>query len=175
MKFYFYYTRKWLDIKILCFDQSTKKTGCSIWENKNLITYGVLEVNEKDPPIERLYQMYFQIKNLIENSNSNFVALEGVQFQNNYKTYSLLSQLQGLIFSTLFERDLSFVLVEPTVWKAYCGIKGKKREEQKINTIQMVRDKFNLEMSEDEADAIGLGWYTVNNIKINNEQKENVV
>lgn len=109
--------------------------------------------------------MYFKVKNLIEETSPNFVTIEGVQFQKNQRTYSQLSQMQGLILSTLFERNLGFIVVEPSAWKSYCSIKGRKRVEQKANTIQMVKDRFNLKVSEDIADAIGLGIYTINNIK----------
>lgn len=160
-----YYICEVKNIKILAIDQSTKITGYSIWEDKKLINYGIIEVdqNEKNP-IERMCQMYFLIKNLIDEIEPEFVTIEGIQFQRNYSTYSLLSQLQGLIFSILFERDMAFLLVEPTKWKSFCKIKGRKRIEQKANTIQMVKDKFNIEVSEDIADAIGIGLYTVNKI-----------
>lgn len=155
-----------MKIKFLCIDQSTKITGYSVWENKELINYGIVESDSKEKkPIERMYQMYFKIKDLIENINPNFVTIEGVQFQNNYKTYSQLSQMQGIILSLLFERNIGFIIIEPTAWKAFCSIKGRKRIEQKSNTIQMVKDKFGLELSEDICDSIGIGLWTINNVK----------
>jgi len=160
-----YYICEVKNIKILAIDQSTKITGYSIWEDKKLINYGIIEVdhNEKNP-MERMCQMYFSIKNLIDEIKPDFVGFEGIQFQRNYQTYSLLSQLQGLILSILFERNMAFLYLEPTKWKAYCKIKGRKRAEQKANTIQMVKDKFSIEVSEDEADAIGIGIWCVNNL-----------
>lgn len=155
-------------MKIICLDQSTKVTGYSIWKNKELHSYGTLDADPKEKnPMERMYQMYFKIKELIDDIKPDFVVIEGVQFQNNYKTYSQLSQLQGIILSILFERDLQFIFLEPTAWKAFCKIKGRKRIEQKANTIQMVKDKFGLELSEDICDAIGIGLWTINNTKIN--------
>ena len=77
-----------------------------------------------------------------------------------------MSQLQGVLFTILFERDINFCLVQPTKWKSYCGVKGKKRAEQKANTIQIIQQKYNLsKLTEDEADAIGMGLWAVNNLK----------
>ena len=104
------------------------------------------------------------IKDLIEIENPDYICLEQVQFQNNYRVYSQLSQMQGVIFTILFERKLPFTLIEPTAWKSFSHIKGKKRAEQKESTIQMVRDRFGIEATEDEADAIGIGIWAVNNI-----------
>lgn len=59
---------------------------------------------------------------------------------------------------------IPFILIEPTAWKSFSKIKGRKRAEQKASTIQMVHDRFGIEATEDEADAIGIGIWAVNNI-----------
>lgn len=150
--------------KILSIDQSTKISGYSIFDNKQLISYGKLEVDTKENPIERMNQMYDKIVNLINSIQPDFIVFEDVQFQQNYGTFQQLSQLQGIVMSILFERNIGFQIVQPTKWKSFCQIKGRKRIEQKANTIQMVKEKYNLEVSEDEADAIGIGTWAINNL-----------
>jgi len=130
-----------------------------------LVDYGTLQSNPKEEnPIERMKQMYDNIKQCLDKYNPHFVVFENVQFQKNYGTFQQLSQLQGLIMALLFERNIGFQYVESTVWRAFCGVKGRKRAEQKASAIQMVKDKFNIEVSEDEADSIGIGIWAVNNI-----------
>jgi len=153
------------NIKILSFDQSTKITGYSLYDNSNLINYGTIQSDSKEEnPIERMKQMYENIKQCLIKCNPHFVVFENVHFQKNYGTFQQLSQLQGLIMALLFERNIGFQYVESTAWRAFCGVKGKKRAEQKANAIQIVKDKFNLSVSEDEADAILLGYFAVNKI-----------
>jgi len=65
---------------------------------------------------------------------------------------------------SIFERNIAFHYVEATAWRAFCKIKGRKRTEQKANAIQLVKDKFNLYVSEDEADAILIGFWAINKI-----------
>lgn len=155
------------NIRILSFDQSTKITGYSLYDNSILVDYGTLQSNPKEEnPIERMKQMYDNIKQCLNKYNPHFVVFENVQFQKNYGTFQQLSQLQGLIMALLFERNIGFQYVESTAWRAFCGVKGKKRAEQKANAIQIVKDKFNLSVSDDEADAILIGFWTVNKILI---------
>ena len=141
-----------------------------MWDNKQLVEYGLLTANKDEKnPIERMSEMYFLIKSLICKENPDYVIIEGVQYQNNQKTYNQLSQMQGVIFSILFETKMPFNLIEATAWKKFCGIQGKKRVEQKASTIQMVKETFNIEVSEDIADSIGIGLWAINNVQ---EKKE---
>jgi Holliday junction resolvasome RuvABC endonuclease subunit len=120
---------------------------------------------KENNPIERMRQMYIMIKSATEEIKPDFVVLEGVQFQQNYRTYSQLSQLQGVLFSILFELDIGFVICESTAWKKHIGVQGRKRDEQKLSTIQIIKERFGIVAEEDIADAIGLGCWSVDNIK----------
>lgn len=110
-------------------------------------------------------QMRDKIIQLIKEIEPDFVVFEGVQYQNNQLTYSQLSQLQGIIMGYFFDINMGFTIVKPSEWKSYCGIKGRKREEQKKNTQEFVKKKYDIEVNEDTADAIGIGVWTVNKVK----------
>lgn len=154
-------------MKILSLDQSTKCTGYSIFDNDELLKYGTLEVNDNDELFYRMIEMTNQIKNLVELSKPDFVIFEDVQFQNNYKTFKILSQFQGMIIKLLFELNINFEIIEGSRWKSFNNIKGKKREEQKINTIKMVKYIYDIDVSEDIADAIGIGRWAISNVRLN--------
>ncbi len=157
-------------MRILALDQSTKHTGWSLWQNKGLLKYGVLDTDEKASPFIRMQDMGKQISNLIRRAKPDHVVIEQVQFQRNYKVYSQLSQLQGVIMQILFERNIAFTLVEPTRWRAFDGIKNRRREETKAAAIQAVKDRFYIEVSEDTAEAIGIGLWAIENVEDNDEQ-----
>ena len=74
--------------------------------------------------------------------------------------------LIGALLCLFQEKELLYEIVSATKWRSYCEIKGRKRQEQKENTKQFVKEKFNLDVSEDEADAVAMGWYAVNNVHI---------
>lgn len=160
-------------MKILCLDQATLKTGYSIWIDKELVTYGLLEVDPKEKNIiERMKLMRDLVVQLIELEQPNFIIFEDTQMQNNKLTFQQLSQFQGVLMAYFFDINIGFVIVKPTEWKGKCGIKGRKREEQKINTQLFVNDKFGFDVSEDEADAIGIGYWAVSKIKRNKKAQE---
>ena len=159
--------QKRAELKILALDQSTKITGWSLWEGTKLLKYGVLSSDvHEDNPIERMNKMYALVDGLVADIKPRFIVIEQVQFQNNYRVYSQLSQLQGVLFAVTFRRNLPFTLIEPTAWKAFFGVelRGKKRPEQKADTIRLVRERYGVEVSEDEADAIGIGYWASRNI-----------
>lgn len=106
-----------------------------------------------------------KINELIDNTLPDFIVFENVQFQQNYSTFQQLSQLQGVIMAHLFKTNIGFEIIEPSAWKSFCGIKGRKREEQKRNTQIFIKDKYDIEASEDEADAIGIGVWAISKIK----------
>lgn len=151
-------------MNILALDQSTKNTGWCLISGGKILKYGLLTVDETLPILLRLQKMFYVIKKLIREIDPDFVVFEGTQYQNNAGTFMNLSRLQGLIMSILFLKNIGFFAVEPTAWKAYCKISGRKREEQKINTKKFVADKYGLIVSEDEADAIGIATWATNNI-----------
>jgi len=59
----------------------------------------------------------------------------------------------------LFEKKYLFFTISPSQWKSTCGIKGRKREEQKKNAQLFVKKKFDIDVDEDIADAICQGWH----------------
>ena len=155
-----------MNIKILTLDQSTKVTGFSVFKESKLDQYGLLTVNKNEKnAIERMKLMSGEIRQLINTIKPDYIVFENVQFQRNYKTYQQLSQLQGVLMALLFEIDIGFTIIEPSAWKSSCEIKGKKRAEQKENTQIFVKNKFGIDVSEDEADAIGIGVWATKNIK----------
>jgi len=153
--------------KILNLDQSTKVTGYSLFTDNQLSDYGTLITNPKEKnPIERMKEQYDLIKKLIDKISPDFIVFEDCQFQQNYGTFQQLSQMQGVLMSILFEINIGFSVIQPTAWKSACGVKGKKRAEQKLSAIQIVKDMFGEIVTEDEADAIGIGLWSIKNIKI---------
>jgi len=114
-------------------------------------------------------QMISLIKSIIDEHKPDFIVFEDTQFQKSYLTFKELSQLQGVLMAYLFDINIGFEIVPPSTWKSFCKIKGRKRIEQKANTIQMIKDKYNLELSEDICDAIGIGIWSKDKIKFKNE------
>lgn len=149
---------------LCCLDQSTKMTGYSIWRDKELVGHGVIDLSCITDKEVRTVEMYKSVKSLIKNIKPNFVIIEETQFQSNQKTFRTLAQLQGLFFAIFIDCEVGYLAVEPLMWKSHIGIKSKKREEQKQETMEYVSSKYPIEFySDDESDSIAIGiWATKN-------------
>lgn len=142
---------------VLALDQSTACTGFAIFINQNLKKSGIYK--PQGELFQRINKTKEYIRELIQDYNIEYVFIEDIQYQKNQKTYKILSNLQGVIINLLVELDISFEIIPPSRWKSWNGIKGKKREQQKRNTIEKVKEIYGKEALEDEADAICIGLY----------------
>ena len=152
-------------LRIIAFDQSTVAVGFAVMNNEplHLIVSGSKRFDTKEYKGYDLHDRIIEIKKyiniLIEEYNPEIFAIENVQRQLNTKTYGTLSGLLFVIINMFKEKEYLFYIVEPTKWKSFCGIKGRKRKEQKKNTIEKFSKKYNKEITEDESDAIGMCEY----------------
>lgn len=149
-------------MRIIAFDQATNITGWCIFDNKKLLNYGIIDTSKFKSVDEKISKQKKEIQKLIKKYKPELFAIEDIQYQQNQYTYKILAELLGVISNTFFENEYPFVIISPSKWKSYCNIKGRKREEQKVNAIQFVKDKFNIDVISDIADAICIGWYTAN-------------
>lgn len=150
---------------ILSVDQATH-LGYAVWDDDTIIKYGAKNfANYKDRPDIKLNRIKRYVDGLIEKYKPGLVVIEGVQYQSNQFTYGQLSRLQGLLIDLCIEREQLYEVVPPTKWRTI-GIVGRKRAEQKASSIQFVKDNFGLNVNDDVADAINMGYYALNHIKI---------
>jgi Holliday junction resolvasome RuvABC endonuclease subunit len=161
------------------FDQATWTTGYSIYDGLTLKDYGHYSLDRKDKenkdPYIRIQKMKKFVDSIIEKVIGEIYGIEDTYFEGNYTSYKELSALLGTLKTDFNERHLLSLIIEAKKWKSTCKIKGRKRQEQKENSIKFVHEKFGLETSEDEADAIAIGWHVMSKevpkIRVIGEQK----
>lgn len=142
---------------ILALDQSTISTGFSYFNDKGeFITSGL--VTAKD-----MQDMYFVLQELIKKYKPNVIVIEDVYYcPNSAKSFHTLANLQGLIMSICYSKKIPLFIVTASDWKKSFGIKTyrTKRNEQKQQCRDIVKEKYNIDVNTDEADAIGIAsWY----------------
>ena len=154
-------------IKIIAIDQASINTAYSVWIDSELIKYDMLVADKKIKSHARIRQMSVKIAEMIESEKPDFVIFEDCQLQaGNAATFQVLCQLQGMIMSKLYDMDLSFGIVRPSVWKSFLGVAKGKRDVQKANTIKKIEEMYSLDLvdNDDIADAIGIGHYAISNL-----------
>ena len=147
--------------RFLALDQSTNITGWSIYDGNELIKYGVFSTSESNDEIARDYEVRIWLINMINNWKPDFVGIEGIQYQQNFgvTTFETLARLQGIIMETLYELNLPYVVCPTNTWRHHCGVKGRTRVDKKKSMQLLVKEWFDITITDDEADAIGIGKY----------------
>jgi Holliday junction resolvasome RuvABC endonuclease subunit len=149
-------------MKLLSFDQASK-LGWALFDTdtKKLLEYGVENFSKVKDPDERLSKIKIKMNQLIKNLKAEVFSIEETQYQGMIKVYKNLCELMGVIKNNFYEQEMVYIIVKSSEWKGTCGVKGKKREEQKLNAQAFVKEKFGVEASEDICDAICQGWHVV--------------
>lgn len=157
--------------RILALDQATYKTGWSIYDDNSLIKSGVFETTLQEE-VARDNMIKNWLISMISNWNPDIIGLEGLQFQEesgNRKmgvtVFETLARLQGILMETCFEYKIPFKICPSGVWRKHCGVRGKTRADRKNSMQLLVKKWFDVSVTNDEADAIGIGKYVSDIIK----------
>lgn len=140
--------------KLIAFDQSTTATGFCLMEvgSLDIIKSGVLKPTGATN--ERIRKTIKACIRLCSEHQPTFVFIEGIQVQKNPKIYEILAKLQGTLEISLEEKGYIVNVVKATEWRRRVGIKNKKRAEVKREAMQMVKELYQIEPTEDECEAI---------------------
>lgn len=159
-------------MKILALDLSTKSSGWSVFEEGNLIDYGCISSASTDL-IKRIFIMSNGIEEVLNKYEIKKIIVEEVRPEGgggvgNQKTHKALMWLQAKIAFLIYEKFNKKIEIEyiyPSSWRASIGIKtgrGIKRTSLKQADIDFVKEKYNLDVNDDIADAICIGYAQYN-------------
>ena len=103
---------------------------------------------------------------MIENWQPDHIGIEGIQFQEKSGTramgvtvFETLARLQGILMETAYSNDIPYTVVHTATWRNHCGVKGKTRADRKKSMQILVKNWFDINVSDDCSDAIGIGKY----------------
>lgn len=161
--------------RILALDAATNTTGFAVYDDKVLVHYGIFKADGAKDATGRINEVKKWLCAVIDEWEPNFVGIEGIQLQhfgsnagNTYQVelYRVLANLQGVLVDALYEKAVDYDIAYSTEWRKYCGLgEGRVREEKKKAAQDKVKMWYNVECSNDEADAICLGKYFCSKIK----------
>lgn len=150
---------------LLAIDASSKSTGIAIYDDKkNLIHYDCITSNSTDL-MTRVKIMGNGIAEVLKQYPTiDRIVMEEVRPDGglNMNTYKVLMYVQCAIRMAVhdFNKKIKIEFILPNSWRSKIGIKtgaGVKRMSLKERDIQYVADKYNIQVNDDIADAIGIG------------------
>ena len=152
-------------MKLIGLDQASKVTGYGIFKDGELVRHGVIECSGETD--ERMRAMFRSILRLIADEKPDVVCIEGTHFQNNQNAYKLLAQLQGMLMGICDLAEIPLKEYSPSLWRSKAGIlerRGMKRDELKKLAVDWVKERFNIDCSNDEAEGIVISYVGYNDI-----------
>lgn len=149
-------------MKILAIDGSTKSTGIAIFEDKNLIKYDCITASSSNL-YKRIEKMQEEIRKILTENQIDKIYIEEVipeDVLGNTKVFKALMYLQGALCKVFDEFGLTPEFIFTNEWRSKCGIPTgrNKRESLKPKDIAFVKNHFNIDVNDDIADAICIGY-----------------
>ena len=147
----------------MAIDASSKSTGIAIFKDKELAYYECVAATDSDA-FARIKKMVARIKVLYETWNVDSVIMEDVipeDVRHNQNVFKILHYLQALTVLMLHGYNQKVEFYVSSEWRKKCGIKtgrGITRDMVKAADIKFVKDNYNLDVNDDIADAICIGY-----------------
>lgn len=178
-------------MKILAVDQARHGAWAVYdYEGKKLLDYGTWGFDSKNYTFEQaILHIEALLSEVIRTHDIDAVFLEDIQLRKNVQSFKKLAQLQGVLVNMCEKTNILYNLVAPTQWQNYCKARGRTTKEikskitsveptgkktSKILSLQAARDIYGIVTENDNlADAVMIGHYVVNNIKIGSEDNFN--
>lgn len=151
-------------MRVLSLDQATHNSGFAIFDGTELVNANVF-ITESSDEIVRDIEIKNWLIQVIQNWKPDIIGIEDIQLQQfgdrnvGVTTYRTLARLQGILMATCYEQGVECVVCHPAKWRAHCDVKGRSRLEKKRSMQAKVKDWFDITVTDDVADAIGIGKY----------------
>ena len=145
------------DIKLVTIDGSTMKTGMAYFINGLYKTHTLLDFSKNKNMEDRFKSMSRAMWEFLNEHRPNIIYIEETYMSNNAQTLKILTRLQGVIYAWCMNNECEFNTIKPTSWRKLLGFnqgKNIKRNELKKQSVKYIFDNYNIEVTDDEADAL---------------------
>ena len=151
------------NIKLISLDTRRTKKGWEYFENAVYINSGVINLDTKDykkiysgKSDDRVKDMCMKIIELLKKYQPDIILIEKLSVSRNMVSVRQLSKIIGAVYTYSILNNCWYYEIQPSEWRGNLGMqaKGRKRDEYKKLSIAYVKNNFNIDVSDDEADSI---------------------
>lgn len=139
-------------------DASTNKTGICVFQDGRYITHSLIDCHKEKDVMKRIPIMADKICEYLNRvDNIDVIIMEKSILKSNIDTVQKLSNLSGAIMLYAYQHKIKFENPVPSVWRKKIGLeqnKNVKREILKLEAIKAVKQEYNMDLSDDEAESI---------------------
>lgn len=159
--------------RTLAIDQATYTSGWSIYDGKELVKFGIFNTTLNDE-IARDNALKNWLVSMINNWRPDYIAIEDLHFQEksdkgqrmSVTVFKMLARLQGVLMETCYEYKIPCKVCSPNSWRKHCQVRGAHRADQKRSMQLLAKQWYGVSISNDEADAVGIGKYVADEIGV---------
>lgn len=145
---------------LLSLDTSTTSTGWAIFKDGEYQESGVIDDFKKvKNGYERLKLMTKELLDSIGQLKPNIIVIEKDVVFGNMKVIDMLMKIIGAVYGFCLFNGITYYEFAPSEWRKYVKLQafGRKRDEFKKASIKYIKDNLNMDVNDDEADAICIG------------------
>lgn len=149
-----------MDTKLVTIDSSSKKSGLAYFENGVYKEHCLLDCSKQKNMDIRFEDMSRELWITLNKYKPDIVYIEETVVLRNAQTQRFLTRLQGVVYAWCINNDCEFNTIRPTSWRAAIGMKQGRnvtRNQLKEQSVKYVLDKYGLNVTDDESDAICIG------------------
>ena len=158
--------------RMISIDSSTTSSAYAIFDN-GVYKKSSLIICSGDMD-ERFKEMSLSFLKIFNKYKPDIIYIEDTVVPRNVQTQRFLTRLQGVIYSYCILNDCEFNTIRPTEWRKLVGItqgKKKKRNDLKNEAINLIKEKFNMDVNDDEAESVLIGLAVINKFTLLEEKK----
>ena len=157
--------------RILAFDQASITSGWSVFDDDEMVKFGHW-TSDGSHSTDRIMKTKQWVASMIQMWKPDLVIFEDIQLetwdgQQQVVTFKKLAHLQGVLKNYCFENGHVYKIVPPATWRSYSKVKGRTKTDKKASAQMIVKDLYDINATQDEADAILIGRWAVNDRKQN--------
>lgn len=157
--------------KLIGIDSSTSKTGMSFFIDGNYKKNLLIDKHKVKDSGERFNDMVVSILDVLNIEKPQIIVIERMHTIRNADAFRKLCKLMGVVHGWCLMNGCDYIEMSPTEWRKAVNTTDKKlprkRDELKQWSIDFVKRKYNLDVSDDVSDAICIGEAYINKWKGN--------
>lgn len=151
--------------KLISLDASTSSTGFGVFLGGNFSRCGLIKPYSNNAS-DRFKDMLNEILDVLNKEKPDIVVIERMHQTRNVDGFRKLCKLAGVVEYWCIKNGREYIELSPAQWRASAKEENsklpRKREELKQWAIDRVKEIYNLDVTEDCAEGILIGYGYIN-------------
>ena len=138
-------------------DASSNKTGIAIFQDTKYIKHTLIDLHKIKNSGERIPKMMIAICDYLSQHKIDKIVMEESMMTTNIATVKMLSSIAGAVMYYAASHEIEFQLDLPSAWRRRIGLtqgRSVKRDVLKAEAIEAVKQEYDMDVTDDESEAI---------------------